>query len=303
MKMTKSMANMLLLLTAVFWGSGVVVTKIALDAGVSAGFLNFFRGFLFMVLVFLFFHKQILKMTAKDGKRGLIAGMLNFGGYITQTIGVMYTTPSNNAFISGTYVVLVPFVAWMIYSKKIQGKSLVSVACCLLGMIVLTGLFHDGMSINIGDAYTLASAFFYAGSIVYLSYGTGTTDVSVVAFMLGAVQAAGGLIFFLTAENGQLTRVDWPVAMVSLLYMGIICSFAGQTLQVLAQKHTSATSAGLIMMLEGVFGSLFSVAFGFETFSTKLAIGGMLIMVSIIIMELDVRQRPVMNQDAVYEEV
>ncbi len=79
--------------------------------------------------------------------------------------------------------------------------------------------------------------------------------------------------------------------------MGIICSFVGQTVQVLAQKHTSATSAGLIMMLEGVFGSIFSVVFGFETFTVKLVVGGMLIMLSIILMEVDFRQMLVKNKE------
>lgn len=61
MKMSKLMANILLLITSVFWGSGFVVTKIALDVNVSAGFINFVRGFLFVVCVLLVFHKKYLK--------------------------------------------------------------------------------------------------------------------------------------------------------------------------------------------------------------------------------------------------
>jgi drug/metabolite transporter (DMT)-like permease len=297
MKMTKSMANILLLITSVFWGSGFVVTKIALDANVSAGFLNFVRGFLFVVCVLLFFHKKIVKMTFKDFKIGLIAGLLNFGGFITQTIGVMYTTPSNNAFISAAYVVIVPFIVWIIYGKKFQVKSIVSIAFCLLGMVILTGILNKAITINIGDVYTLVCAFFYAGSIAYLGYSTRTTDVSVIAFMLAAVQAVGGLVFYLLVEKGQISDVNWSVAIVPLLYMGILCSFVGQTLQVLAQKHTSPTSAGLIMMLEAVFGSIFSVTYGFEPFTVKLVVGGMLIMLSIIFMEVDFKQLLVKNKE------
>ncbi|PLT33513.1 DMT family transporter [Bacillus sp. V5-8f] len=289
MKMSKSMANILLLITSVFWGSGFVVTKIALDANVSAGFINFVRGFLFVVCVLLFFYKKICKMTFQDFKVGLIAGLLNFGGFITQTIGVIYTTPSNNAFISAVYVVIVPLMAWIIYRKVFQLKSLVSIVGCLLGMVIITGIWNEEININIGDVYTLICAFFYAGSIVYLGYSTRTADFSVVAFMLAAVQAVGGLLFFLFVEEGQLSNVSWSVAIVPLLYMGIICSFVGQTLQVLAQKHTSATSAGLIMMLESVFGSMFSITFGFEPFTVKLVVGGMLIMLSIILMEVELK--------------
>jgi drug/metabolite transporter (DMT)-like permease len=295
LKMTKTMANIMLLITSVFWGSGFVATKIALDSGLSPGFLNFARGILFVLCMLLFFYKKIAKMTVKDFKIGLIAGLLNFGGFITQTIGVMYTTPSNNAFITATYVVIVPFITWLFYAKKLQVKSLVSIAACLIGMVILTGVADKEISMNIGDIYTLICAFFYAGSIVVLGYSTSTADFSVVAFMLAAVQAIGGLAYFLFVEKGQLSGVDWSVALVPLLYMGVICSFVGQTAQVVAQKHTSATSAGLIMMLESVFGSLFSVAFGFEAFTVKLVIGGTLIMLSILLLEIDFKQFAVRN--------
>jgi drug/metabolite transporter (DMT)-like permease len=290
MKMTKSMANVLLLLISILWGSGFVVTKIALDANASAGFINFFRGLLFVVLVLMFSYKKIVKMTFKDFKIGLIAGLLNFGGFITQTIGIKYTTPSNNAFISSTYVVFIPFIAWTIYRKKLQVNSFISISFCLLGMAILTGVLNKALTINIGDVYSLICALFYAGSIVYLGYGARTTDVSIVAFMLAAVQTAGGFVFFLLVETGQLADINWSAAILPLLYTGIICSFVAQTLQILAQKHTSATSAGLIMMLEGVFGSVFSIAFGFETVTDHLFFGGMLIMLSLILMEVDFQQ-------------
>jgi drug/metabolite transporter (DMT)-like permease len=296
MNLTKSIANVLLLIAAALWGSGFVVTKIALNANVSAGFVNFSRGFLFVVLVLMFFYKKIFKMTLKDLKIGLIAGLLNFGGFITQTIGVQYTTPSNNAFISATYVVIIPFLAWAIYQKKLPIKSFVSIAFCLLGMTILTGILNRALTLNIGDVYSFICALFYAASIVYLGYGARATDVSILAFMLAVVQAIGGLIFFFFVEDGQLTNINWSVAIVPLLYMGIICSFVGQTIQVFAQKHTSATSAGLIMMLEGVFGSVFSVAFGFESFTVQLVVGGMLIMISIILMEVNFKQFLINNK-------
>ncbi|MEH7416824.1 DMT family transporter [Neobacillus drentensis] len=299
MKMSKSMANILLLITSVFWGSGFVVTKIALDANVSAGLINFVRGLLFVVCILLFFYKKIVKMTFKDFKVGLIAGLLNFGGFITQTIGVIYTTPSNNAFISAAYVVIVPFLAWTIYGKKFQVKSLVSIIACLIGMVIMTGIMSEEITVNIGDVYTLICAFFYAGSIVYLGYSTSTTEFSVVAFMLAAVQTMGGFLFYLFVEHGHLSDINWSVAIVPLLYMGIICSFMGQTLQVLAQKHTSATSAGLIMMLESVFGSIFSIAFGFEPITLKLIVGGMIIMLSIILMEVEFKQVIVKNKEII----
>ncbi|MEH6841417.1 DMT family transporter [Priestia megaterium] len=102
-------------------------------------------------------------------------------------------------------------------------------------------------------------------------------------------------------ETGQLADIDWADAIVPLLYMGIICSFVGQTVQVLAQKRISATSAGLIMMLEDVFGSVFSVAFGLEAFTAKLVVGGILIMLSIILIEVNFKQILIKNKEQITE--
>lgn len=286
MKMTKMIANALLLIVAVLWGSGFVATKFALDANVPAGFINFFRGLIFAFFIFLFFYKKICKMNLKEFKAGLVVGLLNFGGYITQTIGIKYTTPSNSAFITAAYVVIVPIIAWGIYRKKIEIKSWISIAFCLLGMAILTGIISKGLTINVGDIYSLACALFCAGCIVYLSYGAKAVDVSIISFMMAMVQAIGGLIFCLVSERAQFVYIDWSAAIVPLLYMGIMCSFAAQTIQVLAQKHTSATSAALILMLEALFGSFFSIAFGFEVFTVKLILGGILVMFSLVIMEI-----------------
>lgn len=286
MKINKLMANMILLLISALWGSGFVVTKIALDANVSAGFINFARGFIFALLAFMFFYKKIPRISLNDFKIGLIAGLLNFGGFIAQTVGVKYTTPSNNAFISATYVVFIPLVAWLAYKKPPKPKSFIAIFICLWGMALLTGIMSKEFTVNIGDVYSLVCAIFYAGSITYISYGARETDATIIAFMLAAVQAVGGLGFFFI-EGDQLSTVNWQAAILPLLYMGVMCSFVAQTLQVIAQKHTSATTAGLIMMLEGLFGSLFSVAFGFESFTGSMAVGGTIIMIALVLMEID----------------
>lgn len=290
LQLTGRSANILLFLISSLWGSGFVVTKMALDANVTAGFITFARGLIFTILTFLLFHKKIVKLNRLDFKIGLIAGLLNFGGAIAQTVGVKYTTPSNNAFISATYVVIVPFIAWLAYKKPLRLKSLVSISFCMVGMAILTGVMAKGMQVNIGDIYSFLSAISYAGSIAYIGYSARETDSTVVAFMMAAVQTLGGLAHFMFIDGAQLSGVNWQAAIIPLLYMGVLCSFLAQTLQVFAQRHTSATTAGLIMMLEGFFGSLFSVAFGFERFTGSLALGGAVIMLALTLMEVDYKK-------------
>ncbi len=289
MKFTKTSANLCLLLISFLWGTGFIVTKIALDGGVTPGFINFSRGFLFVLLAYLCFHRRIHAMSRSDFKIGLIAGLINLGGYLTQTIGVQYTTPSNNAFICANYVIFVPFLAWLMYKKPLEGKSFVCIAGCIGGMAILSGVLETQFILNLGDVYSLVSALFYALSITYLCYGCKESDPTVVAFLLAAVQAVGGLLYFLLAESGSMQNVDWSAMILPLLYMGVLCSFLAQTFQVIVQRYTSATTAGLIMMLESVFGSIFSIVWGFEEFTPRLAIGGGVILLFLVISQVDLK--------------
>ncbi|MHB1484146.1 MAG: DMT family transporter [Saccharofermentanales bacterium] len=285
--MTKPIANLLLVFIAAIWGSGFIVTKIAVNENLSAGFITFSRGLLFTLFAFAVFHKRILKMTKEAFRVGLFVGLMNVGGYLTQTIGIKYTTPSNNAFLTSTYIVFLPLVAWIFYRKKLKVQKLVAILLCLFGTAVLTNVFSNSLTLNKGDLYSLLCAIFYAVSIAFLSYSAKTSDYAVIAFMIAIVQAIGGFAYFVIVEKADTAGVNWAAVILPVLYMGILCSFVAQTIQVIAQKHTSATTAGLIMMTEGLFGSVFSVMFGFEPFTLQLAVGGLIIMGSLSLMEVD----------------
>ena len=168
MKITRISANLLLMIITVFWGLGFVLSRMALDNGMTASLINFLRGLLFLVMTLAFFHKKIFNMTAYDFKVGLLVGIFNFLGFITQTIGAKFTTPSNNAFLTVTNVLMVPFIVWAVYKKRPKIRIFVSVIICLYGMAILTGFIRESYSVNIGDLYTIVCAFFFALSIAVI---------------------------------------------------------------------------------------------------------------------------------------
>ena len=45
-------------------------------------------------------------------------GIALFAGFALQIIGLQYTTPSKNAFLTALNVVIVPFIAFIILKKK-----------------------------------------------------------------------------------------------------------------------------------------------------------------------------------------
>ncbi|MEG1783160.1 MAG: EamA family transporter, partial [Oscillospiraceae bacterium] len=146
--MKKQTAIILLIIVTVIWGGGFIGIKMALNLGVSVGLLNMIRGFIFSLLVLIFFPQAVLHMSKPQLKIGLLVGVFNFGGFILQCIGAQYTTPSNSSFLTTTNVVMVPILAWAMYKLRPKIKNFVAIAVCLAGMAILTGALSAKFVLN-----------------------------------------------------------------------------------------------------------------------------------------------------------
>ncbi len=290
--MKKSTASGLMFIVTVIWGGGFVATKLALDAGIPRGMLNMLRGAIFATLTFAAFPKKILGMTKEILTAGFLVGVFNRGGFVLQAIGAMYTTPSNSAFLTTSNVVIVPIWAWVIYKIKPTFRNIAAIAVCMTGMGVLSGVFNSRVTVNIGDVYTVAGAIVYAVAIVLLSKQPADSHFSQSAFLMGVTMFLGGLIcFILFDDKTVLATIDVKSAILPVLYLSAGSNFIANSLQIVSQKHLPATTASLIMMLEGVFGSIFSIMWGFEKFTLGLVTGGGLILLSLVISEINFKKK------------
>ena len=231
-------------LGAIIWGAGYIFSKQATNAGMHAGLINGIRGLIYAGLAYAFFHRTINQMKRRDFVVGLIAGTINFIGYQLQTIGLMYTTPANNAFLTAIYVVLIPFIVWLFFHQKPARKAYVAIAICMVGMAFLTGVFDHGFSLHIGDLLTIASAVFYALQIVYFGMMATASSPWLLAFMLGLTQGVFGGVWSLMFERGTYAGIDWQAGIVPVVILGILSSFGAQTLQLVGQRYTDPTPVG-----------------------------------------------------------
>ncbi|MBQ8733862.1 MAG: DMT family transporter, partial [Anaerotignum sp.] len=282
-------AILIMLLVTVSWGGGFVAIKMGIDLGVPVGLMNMIRAAIFTVLILILFHKHIFNMKKDEFKIGFLAGTANMMGFLLQSIGAQYTTVSNSAFLTTTNVVMIPFMAWVIMKRKPQPKNFVAVAICMVGTAVLAGVFRNGLSFNIGDIYSLACAFAFGLSIVFLAMQKSESHFAVGAFMIAVTHFMGGALYFIFAEGMTVPHIDWKMAVLPLIYLGAGSSFLAQSLQVAAQKHVNPSTASLVPMFESVFGSIFSIMFGFETFTLNLLVGGSLIVASLVVSEVDLK--------------
>ena len=277
------LADLGLLYCALFWGLSFVTMKILVGV-YPACWLLFLRFSAGAVMIYAFFHKRINKNFMHELKGGLIIGALLYFAITTQTIGLNYIGGGRSAFISATYVLMVPLMLWL-WRKDFPGwLKLFAAALCVAGMYMLTGDDAEGSS-ALGDILTVICALMFAVQVIFISRYTRGGDpitLSFVEFVSFACLAFASSLLF----ESRATLLD-KGSMPELLFTIIFATFGCYVMQICAQKYADPSHATIIMSLESVFGLASGIIFLGETLTLRAGIGCALIFVSVLISELE----------------
>ena len=277
---------MSLLLTAILWGGGFVGVKDAL-ATIEPLHLTAIRFSLAGIILSIIFFKRLKKVKRKELYAGLIVGLLLFAGFATQTIGMKYTTPGKNAFLTGLNVVMVPFFYWALKKKFPGWQTIVAAVLSFLGIGLLT-LQNGSIVMNFGDLMTIICAVFFAihiTAIGHFSKGMDTIVLAILQMFVAAVLSTICAILFET--NMPLSNINRG-NIYSVGYLVIFSTMIAFLIQNVAQRYTVSTHAAIILCMESVFGSIFSVIFLKEIFSPSMIIGCTVILFAIILSEVKI---------------
>lgn len=281
----KYLASFGLLLASIIWGGAYVAVMSSLDM-IPPLYVMAIRFTIALIGLSLVFFKRLKKITKGDLIAGIVLGVLMFMSYIFQTYGLKYTTASKNAFLTTSYVVMVPFLNWMISRKKPDSYGIFAAFLAIVGIGFLS--LQGDMSINPGDLLTLMCGVFFALHLIYIDRFTVKSDPIILTVLQIGVS---GILSWICAPlvDGALPSIQGGQAMselvMSLLYLGIASTMVGFLLQNIGQKYTEPSTAALLLSMESVFGVLFSVLMLGEVLSVRMAYGCILIFVAIIISE------------------
>ena len=281
----KYLASFGLLLASIIWGGAYVAVMSSLDM-IPPLYVMAIRFTIALIGLSFVFFKRLKKITKGDLIAGIVLGVLMFISYIFQTYGLKYTTASKNAFLTTSYVVMVPFLNWMISRKKPDSYGIFAAFLAIVGIGFLS--LQGDMSINPGDLLTLMCGVFFALHLIYIDRFTVKSDPIILTVLQIGVS---GILSWICAPlvDGALPSIQGGQAMselvMSLLYLGIASTMVGFLLQNIGQKYTEPSTAALLLSMESVFGVLFSVLMLGEVLSVRMAYGCILIFVAIIISE------------------
>lgn len=294
------LANIGLLGTAVIWGFAFVVVKNSLDL-IPPTWMLAFRFTIASVVLGLIFIRKMMTIKKETVRQGVILGAFLFLSYLLQTIGCQYTTAGKNAFLTAIYVVIVPFLHWIL--NKIRPTSFhVTAAFMAIAGIGLLSLQGD-LTMNIGDVLTIFCGFGYALHMIYIDRYTQSNDPVVLTVLQLGFAAAFSWILAPVLDGGFPAGALEPGIIVGMLYLGLMSTMLAFLLQNVCQKYTTPNAASLFLSLESVFGVSFSTIFLGERMTPRMIFGCALLLASIILAETRLSFLPIFKKSEVVKDV
>ena len=280
---TSWLASLALLAMAACWGSTFFLIKDLLDRVPTLDFLAVRFAIASVVLV-LVAPKALGRLSPDVRKHAVVLGLLYGVAQILQTTGLAHTAASVSGFVTGLYVVFTPLLAAVILHTRIPPITWAAVVLATIGLAVLA---LDGFSIGYGEFITLLSAVLYALHIVGLGAWSTVQDALGMTILQVIVIAA---VCTVSTVHDGIVLPDRTGDWVSVIYMAVVAGGLALLAQTWAQAHLPPTRSALIMSMEPVFASFFAVWLGGEHLTSRLLLGGSMVLAAMLVVELAPRR-------------
>jgi drug/metabolite transporter (DMT)-like permease len=274
-------AEVTLLLIAAIWGTTFALLRDTMRV-LHPFELMALRFSLATVLLGAIYWKRLVPLRLSWLRDGAWLGVWLTLGYLTQVMGLVTITASRSAFITSTYVVFTPFVAWIALRSRPALGEFLAVAVVFLG---LSRFSSDArLAFGPGEIWTLGCALSFAIQMVVTHIVAKRGDpiaLSVVQMGVGAVVG-----WVLVAARGgfrpAMSDVPWGV----LIYLAAIATALVIALQTWALPRTTSVKAALLFSTEPIFAAAFAMAFFGERMTHREYLGAALVMAGVLWSEL-----------------
>ena len=318
MKNRKLLGNLLLLLTAMIWGTAFVAQRVGMDAIEPITF-NAARMWLAAVAIgavaFLTrrnrqkgqLQQNAEKQIAADGVAGAVTGLgdpaqerrrntliggICCGCFLTaaslfQQMGIVYTTAGKAGFITAMYMLLVPILNFVLFKKKNTWLVWTGVLIGVIGMYLLC--ITDDFSLTYGDMLVCICALLFSCHILCCDHFVRLGNpLFISAIQFTTVAVISSVAAFIAEEPSWQKVIS---AAIPILYCGIVSGGIGYTLQMIAQKYTDPTIASLLMSLESVFAVIAGALLLGERMTARELAGCIIMFAAIVLVQIPLPSR------------
>ena len=258
MKKKQLQSSLLLLLTAMIWGTAFVAQSVAMD---------YIEPFTFNASRFLLGGVVLLPLIALRSRRerrtetgdkkllwkgGILCGIVLCIASAFQQLGIQGTTVGKTGFITALYIVLVPVFGVFLH-KKAGIRLWLSVLVAIFGLYLLC-MNTEHFSINHYDVILLLCAASFAVQILCVDHFSPKVDPVKLSCIQFLVCSLLSFLMMVLTEHPSMAAV--MTAWQPILYAGILSCGVAYTLQVVVQTSLNPVIASLIMSLESVISAI-----------------------------------------------
>ena len=273
-------ATLLLLLGTFFWGATFVFVKEGIERIDVFTFLAWRFSIASLLLILIFFRK-IITMDRRTIKYGVFLGVILMASYTTQTVGLLYTTASKAAFITGLSVVFVPLFIAMGGSKRPTTGNILAVIIATIGLAILT--LSSSFAFNIGDIWVLGCAFFFALYIILVGKYTRTFE-SIKFTLVQLITVTIISVIVSAARQKLVIPADW-IVWQAIIITAIFATAYMYVIQNQFQKFITEVKAAIIFSFEPIFAAIIAYFYLNEPLTIRVIIGGALIFAGMLVSE------------------
>lgn len=292
----KMLGNVLLMLTAMIWGTAFVFQRVGMEsiepitfnaarmalAAVAVGFVSAMPIASEKEKLAAFTEEERSAYNRNTVIGGICCGSFLAAASIFQQMGVVYTTAGKAGFITAMYMLLVPVINFVLFRKR---NSLIVWFAVLLGVVGMYLLcMNESFSLNRGDTLVCICAVLFSGHILCCDHFAGIGNaIRISAIQFATCTLISAVAALILEEPGWAKIVS---AAIPILYCGIVSGGIGYTLQIVAQKFTDPTIASLLMSLESVFAVIAGAILLGERMSARELMGCVIMFAAIILVQI-----------------
>jgi len=248
-------------ITSILWGSAFVAQDMGMDF-IGPHTFNvgrFFVGIFNFASFFFYIEFQKIKKKNIFNKKAffylIILGFILGVGQALQQISLIYTDVANTGVFTVMYVLIVPFISYFIFSKKIHWSIWPAAVLCVIGGLLLSEL--KNISVRYGDTLGVLSAFCWAIHIIYISKTVKFFNYPItIAMSQCFIAFLFTLLPMLIYEEPTLSNVFKDS--YEILYVGVLSSGLAFLLQTYTLQNLTPAPSAIIFSLEGIFAAIFA---------------------------------------------
>ena len=294
-------ATIALLGVTLLWGGTFIWMQQSLDAAAAAlpnvpenDIVVFFVMMRFMlaalVLVAVLPRARAGLANSEVWKGGTWLGLIVWGGFLLQMLGLTDVTPAVSAFLTSLYVVFTALIGVALGRQKLTGFAILGVLLATFGAGWISG--PPQLNFGIGEWLTVGCAFLFGAHIIVTDRVTKIVDpIEVTATMIVTVAALSTVVYLIVAFD-TLGDVMGLMSDFDFLFPLLCCAILGSLIALLVlnmyQKEVTPVRAAILYALEPVWAMLGSLLLGLEGDVTFwLPVGAAALLVGNLVVEYE----------------